>query len=406
MKFSLKRLGPGLIFAGAAIGVSHLVQSTKAGADFGFGLLWALLLIHVIKYPFFLFGPKYTTATGQSLIDGYHKLGKPVLAIYVILTFLTMFTIQAAVTIVTAGLAAHLFGITQNMVIWSIIITIICGLWLWIGRYKMLDKLMKVIIIILAVTSIVAVIIGAFKSTHNFSISPVFPVEKVNIAFLIAFLGWMPAPLDISIWQSLWTVEKAKDATLNYNVKKSIFDFNVGYLTCILLGICFMALGAFAMFYSNQNIESGAVQFSQQLVELYTSNLGSASGLFVAIAAFTAMLSTTITTLDASPRAMFKSLDLLYSHRFNSYQLWIIVLGIGTISILTFFISDMATMVKVATILSFLTAPFYAIVNYLLMNHQDTPQAYRPSKLMKIWSFLGILFLLGFGLWYLKSLYT
>ena len=35
----LQTLGPGLLFAGAAIGVSHLVQSTKAGADFGFGLL-------------------------------------------------------------------------------------------------------------------------------------------------------------------------------------------------------------------------------------------------------------------------------------------------------------------------------------------------------------------------------
>ena len=29
----LKSIGPGLLFAGAAIGVSHLVQSTRAGAD-------------------------------------------------------------------------------------------------------------------------------------------------------------------------------------------------------------------------------------------------------------------------------------------------------------------------------------------------------------------------------------
>ena len=35
----LKNLGPGLLFAGAAIGVSHLVQSTRAGADFGLGLI-------------------------------------------------------------------------------------------------------------------------------------------------------------------------------------------------------------------------------------------------------------------------------------------------------------------------------------------------------------------------------
>ena len=64
----LKKLGPGLLFAGAAVGVSHLVQSTKAGANFGFGLLWALLLINIIKYPFFQLGPSYASATGESLL--------------------------------------------------------------------------------------------------------------------------------------------------------------------------------------------------------------------------------------------------------------------------------------------------------------------------------------------------
>ena len=54
----LKKLGPGLLFAGAAIGVSHLVQSTKAGADFGLGLIWALIIANLFKYPFFQFGPR------------------------------------------------------------------------------------------------------------------------------------------------------------------------------------------------------------------------------------------------------------------------------------------------------------------------------------------------------------
>ena len=54
----IKKLGPGLLFAGTAIGVSHLVQSTKAGAEFGFGLTWALLIAILLKYPFFKFAPK------------------------------------------------------------------------------------------------------------------------------------------------------------------------------------------------------------------------------------------------------------------------------------------------------------------------------------------------------------
>ena len=47
MKQVIQKLGPGLLFAGAAIGVSHLVQSTRSGADFGFGLIWTMIVIYV-----------------------------------------------------------------------------------------------------------------------------------------------------------------------------------------------------------------------------------------------------------------------------------------------------------------------------------------------------------------------
>ena len=153
----LKKLGPGLLFAGAAIGVSHLVQSTRAGADFGFGLLWALLLVNLFKYPFFQFGPRYAMATGESLLEGYQKLGKGVLLAYFALSLGTMVTIQAAVTIVTAGLAVQLFGITTDITLWCFIITAICFAILIIGKYKVLDTVMKVIISILTVTTVIAV---------------------------------------------------------------------------------------------------------------------------------------------------------------------------------------------------------------------------------------------------------
>ena len=153
----LQKLGPGLLFAGAAIGVSHLVQSTKAGANFGFGLLWALLLINLIKYPFFQFGPRYAAATGESLLEGYNKLGKGVLKAYALLTIATMFTIQTAVTIVTAGIASTLFGSEVSMEIWSVIILSICFLLLLVGKYSLLDKMMKVIIIVLSLSTLFAV---------------------------------------------------------------------------------------------------------------------------------------------------------------------------------------------------------------------------------------------------------
>jgi Mn2+/Fe2+ NRAMP family transporter len=68
--------GPGLLWAAAAIGVSHLVQSTRAGADAGFALAWVVIAAVCLKYPFFEFGPRYAAATGESLVEGYARQGR------------------------------------------------------------------------------------------------------------------------------------------------------------------------------------------------------------------------------------------------------------------------------------------------------------------------------------------
>lgn len=400
----LKSLGPGLLFAGAAIGVSHLVQSTRAGADFGFGLLWALILVNLFKYPFFQFGPRYATATKESLLDGYKKLGKPLLLFYFIINLATMFTIQAAVTIVTAGLASNLFGFTPNLVSWSIIITTICTIILALGRYKLLDNLMKIIIITLTISTLIAVFVAFFNNENAISIQQVLPKNTVEISFLIAFLGWMPAPLDISIWHSLWSLEKDKETYEKTNPKQAVFDFNVGYIATFILGFCFLSLGAFVMYNSGETFSNKGGAFASQLINLYTKNLGNFAYIFIGIAAFTTMFSTTLTTLDASPRAMSKTTELLFKTKKISYWFWLTFLAFGTIIILQFFIKNMGGMIKVATILSFLTAPFYAILNYILITGKHTPKEYHPNIFLKIVSILGIIFLVGFSAWYVLNL--
>jgi Mn2+/Fe2+ NRAMP family transporter len=400
----LKSIGPGLLFAGAAIGVSHLVQSTRAGADFGFGLLWAILIAALFKYPFFQFGPRYAAATGETLLDGYKKLGKGVLAISYSISFITMFIIQAAVTIVTAGLAVNLFGFF-DMVTWSLLITILSISVLLIGKYRLLDNLMKYVILILTISTLIAVIVAITKNNQAFTFTQVFPKETVEIYFLIAFLGWMPAPLDISIWQSIWSLEKEKTTLKKTTTKQAIFDFNIGYVGTIFLAICFIILGALVMYGTGQNFSNKGSVFAGQLIELYTKNLGDFAYIFIAIAAFTTMFSTTITTLDASPRTMTIANDLLFSKKIRlKYYFWIILLGIGTYVILKYFIDDMGLMVKIATILSFLTAPFYAILNFILITGRHTPKEHQPSIYLKVLSIVGIIFLIAFSLWFLFSL--
>ena len=398
-----KSLGPGLLFAGAAVGVSHLVQSTRAGADFGFGLLWALLIAAFFKYPFFQFGPRYAAATGETLLDGYQKLGKGVLVISYSISFITMFIIQAAVTIVTAGLAVNLFGFF-DMVTWSLLITILSITILLIGKYKLLDNLMKYVILLLTICTLIAVSVALIKNNQAFTFTQVFPKGAIEITFLIAFLGWMPAPLDISIWQSIWSLEKERTTLKKTTTKQAIFDFNVGYLGTIFLAVCFVILGALVMYNSGESFSNKGDVFAGQLITLYTKNLGNLAYVFIAIAAFTTMFSTTITTLDASPRTMTKANDLLFSEKIKlNYWFWILLLVIGTYIILRYFRNNMGLMVKIATILSFLTAPFYAILNFILISGKHTPKKYQPSIYMKILSICGIIFLIGFSIWFLLN---
>ena len=402
-QINLSKLGPGFLFAGAAIGVSHLVQSTRAGADFGWGLVWALLLVNLFKYPFFQYGPRYAQATGKTLLDGYYKLGKGYLWAYFLINLVTMFTIQSAVTVVTAGLASKLFGITESIVLWSILITLICSTFLLLGRYQWLDKMIKVIIIVLAISCILAMCIAFFKNDHPLSYVQVFP-DKTGLFFLIAFLGWMPAPLDVSIWHSIWTLEKNKTQSKKSTIKESLFDFNVGYITTVFLALCFLGLGALVMFDTGTNFSNQGGAFAGQLIQLFTSNLGETAYGIIGIAAFTAMLSTTVTTLDASPRSMSKTVQLLFNRQNNYYIHWMVILAFGTGCIFLFLLSEMGQLVQIATVLSFITAPLYAFLNYKLVISKEMPESHQPKKALRVLSVLGLFFLTGFTAFYILSL--
>ena len=409
IKKLLKTLGPGLLWAGAAIGVSHLVQSTRAGANYGFYFIGILLLANVLKYPSFEFAPRYASATGNNLIYGYKKTGKWAIILYALLTLFTMFAIQAAVTIVTAGLVGNVFGIQMNPAHISIIILVFTMLLLLIGKFKLLDNLMKFIIIILAVTTLFAVANGFVKGFHP---NPEFLKEfhwdsAVDLAFLIAFIGWMPAPIDISVWHSFWTIEKRKETNYVPKLKESLLDFNIGYIGTIILALGFLSLGALFMYGTGAQFSGSAVKFSGQLINMFTQSIGGWAYFIIAIAALTTMFSTTLTCLDAYSRVLPYTTRLILNNEnkkeISKYSiiLWMSILIIGTSIVLLFFIKNMKSMVDLATTISFVTAPILAILNYLAVTGKEMPAEAKPGKALRVYAWLSIVFLSAFSLFYL-----
>lgn len=408
-KSLFKSIGPGFLLAGAAIGVSHLVQATRAGADYGFILFWVLILACVSKYPFLEFGPRFAAATGRHLISGYKRQGRLPYFTYIFITIGSMFIIQAAVTIVTAGLAERLFHFGLSPFLWSSIIIAACIGLLLIGKYPGLDKSMKLIVTFLTLATLAAVVLALGAGTPEAAIKTEAPsfLTTASIGFIIAFMGWMPIPLDASVWHSIWTREKALQNKEQTSVKGAFADFNIGYLSAAFIGVLFFLLGVLVMYGSGTSFSSNSVEFSAQLVELYGKTLGEWSKPLISIAAFITMLSTVITVTDAFPRVISEiknpenESSQSRKQKWKIYSFSIFIIPVFSLSILFFLSGSFTLLVDFAAGLSFLSAPFLAWFNYKLVTGNQMPEKHRPGKTYQIFSLVCFWFLVAFDFVYL-----
>lgn len=403
-----KALGPGLIWAAAAVGVSHLVQSTRAGADFGFQLVIVVLLANFFKYPFFQYGPRYAIATQSSLLEGYRKRGTWTVVLFLLITLGTMFAIQAAVTSVTVGIILSVFPIGLSYIQVTILLLLLCAIIVLIGHFKTLDRIIKFVVIILTLSTLVAVF-AAFGKLETKALAQVAPFEwnLINISFLVALIGWMPTAIDISVWNSLWTLAKMKQTKYRPTLKESLLDFNIGYLGTTLLALAFLSLGALVMNNSGEAFSNSGVEFARQLFSLYTASIGSWSYLIIAVAALATMFSTTLTVLDAYPRVLTPVVEILLAGNRTEKQksrlnyLWIVLLATGATLLIAHFSTQMKLLVDIATSLSFVTAPILAVLNLSAITGKEVPAEYRPGKAMMLWSWVGIVVLSAFALYFL-----
>jgi Mn2+/Fe2+ NRAMP family transporter len=421
--------GPGLLFAGAAVGVSHLVQSTRAGAMFGLSMLAIVILANVVKFPAFRFGPQYAAATGHSLLDGYRRQGRWTLVVFAILTLATMFTITAVVTVVTAGVAIALFGLdpllaatvgaANGPAFVSGVLVIVSALLLAGGGYVWLDRFIKVVMPVLTVCTLVAVwfALGRIEWSWGALVPSAAVFDAAGIAFCVALVGWMPSAIDISVWSSLWTVARAKHRGVEPETRGVLMDFDAGYLATLLLALAFVLLGTGLMHGQGLTFENGASQFAAQVIDLYTTTLGGWARPIIGTAAFLVMLSTSVTVIDAFPRvvaALAVQLRLAFApgsagqHASvplegdrHVYRIAFAILGAGSIAILVWGMSSFTALVDLATTLSFLTAPVLSYFNHRAVHAPEVPGHLQPGAAMTAWSWAAIGLQAAFALYFL-----
>ncbi|MBX3129925.1 MAG: divalent metal cation transporter [Polyangiaceae bacterium] len=415
----LQALGPGLLFAAAAVGVSHLVQSTRAGAALGLTLVTTVLLANAMKYPAFRFGPHYAAATGTSLLEGYRRQGRWALVLYAGLTVATMFTVLAAVTIVTAGLLIAVLGLRVSPLWVSVGLVSTCALLLGVGRYHWLDRVTKVLVAVLTVSTLVATALALPRvdfSTFRL-LPPVGELDRASLFFIAALVGWMPSAIDVAVWQSLWTLARGKDSGHAPTLRESSIDFHIGYIGTAVLALCFLLMGAGVMHGTGRAFPDGPGAFAATVIDLYAASLGEASRPLIGTAAFAVMFSTVLTVVDGFPRAIAvlvarlrgpetgAHFELDEPAQKRTYWIALAVLSVGALLVISAMMQSLKTLVDVATTLSFLTAPVLSVLNHRAVLGPEVPAAARPKPWLVLASIAGIACQAAFAVAYLAIRY-
>ena len=410
----LLTIGPGIIYAAAAVGTSHLIQSTRAGADYGYSLIGLLALTFVFKYPAFEYSYRYTAATGRSLLQGYLDEGRWALGLFLAIILASSVIAVTVLTAVTAALAGNLLGpvwpggrpvppVLLNLGILGATALLVGG-----GRYALLDRAMKVMMSALAAVTLIAVILAFRKPAPA---TPVLPPPELwtagGIAFMLAFMGWMPTPVDASAFTSIWLQKRIAQTGHHPTLKEALVDFNVGFVSSAVLALAFLLLGARVMYGTGEQFSPNGVVFAGQLSGLYTRAIGEGARWMVSFIAFVTLFSTVVTVFDGYAMTLRGSLELLAPRspavrRINRLVFPALVVSAFALCS-TCSGKGIKAMVDFAAVTAFLTAPVLAWLNGRVVTAPGFPAAFRPGRGLRILAGAGLAFLIAFGVAFLWS---
>jgi Mn2+/Fe2+ NRAMP family transporter len=202
------------------VGVAELVFATRAGAIFGFLLIWVPIVSLFFKYFITELVGRYTIVTGEDVIAAFGrietKLGPVTLPKGWVLWLFWAFFIAsvAGMSGIALTVGSALFAIYSGVpyVAWSIIALTLVGVILFAGSYRGLEYTSRLLMIVI-VCFIFYAVLRRFPPLSDMAAGLVPNVPEESLRELIPLLGWSGAGAMGTIWFSLWTKASGRGAS-------------------------------------------------------------------------------------------------------------------------------------------------------------------------------------------------
>ncbi|MFS4447365.1 Nramp family divalent metal transporter [Maribacter sp. 2307UL18-2] len=385
-----KKIGPGVLVAAAFIGPGTVTACTLAGAAFGYTLLWAMLLSIIATIVLQEMAARLGIITQRGLADVIKsELKTPLIRYSVIGIILGAIVIGNAayeagnIGGATLGLEA-LFGV-DYVNYYPLIIGICAFGLLYIGNYKVLEKVLVSLVIVMSLSFVVTAIITKPDLGQIFKGLFIPEIPQNGILTLIALVGTTVVPYNLFLHASLVS-EKWKSKDDLKSVRRDT------YISIALGGMVSMCIIIAASTIQGETI-TNVLDLAKGLQPLY----GSAAKYFMGIGLFAAGVTSAITAPLAAAYVVNSCFGWrvgLQHIKFKMVWMVILALGVGFL----FFGYTPIEIIKFAQVANGILLPLIAVFLLWIVNKVSVMGDYRNTKFQNAIGILIIVLALALGL--------
>lgn len=388
-------LGPGMITAALVFGPSKVTITSKLGADYGFDLLWIIVVAIFFMVVFTAMAARIGMASEASFLSLIrNKWGRPAAVASGVGVFLVCASFQAGNSIGIGISIAELFKSSPEP--WIIGFNLF-GISLLFFRsfYKVLEKIMIALIIIM----LVAFLVTLFLSKPSLQaiaggLVPVIPAGSFGL--VIAFMASCFSVVG-ACYQSYLMQERRR---INPGGRQSGRDSFPGILILGVMSAIVLICAASVLHPQGLKITSGS-----DMAKVLEPLFGNYASVFFLIGLFGAAFSSLIGNASLGGTLMADALG--HGSSFNSKvvrSLIALVMVIGAVIAIVFGNLPIQLMIFAQSI-TILVVPFIGVALYLIANDRAVMGELRNSPSTRGIGALGLLILIGLALRNVQTLF-
>jgi len=239
--FSFKNIGPGLVLAATGLGAGDLIAASVAGAKYGTTILWAAVLGAVMKFAMNEGLTRWQLATGTTLLEGWVQRLPKFISIYFFIYLVLWSFIVAGALIAGTGLAAHALYPEISVARWGIMHSLLALALVIIGRYKLLEYLMKFFMGLMLIVVIICAVLVAPGLPGIISGLLIPSVPDGSAMFIFSIIGGVGGSVTLLCY-GYWIRER--DWNKPQDLPRSRMDLAVAYVLTGLFGVAIIIISA------------------------------------------------------------------------------------------------------------------------------------------------------------------